>query len=142
MLTDYEKGFVEGVIDTDGCITIYKHRHKASRGWHAKVLLSVSNCNDNLLKKFQNIVGGGTIIKKPNKTGGIYEYRLQQYGENGCKKLFPQITLIVKEERRLYAFKIWKHIEGSSLNRNRGVTYEKKLEQLMANMPSASKKTT
>ena len=142
MLTVYEKGFVEGVIDSDGCISICKHPSKAHRKWHAKITLSVSNCNDIFLRKLQRIIGAGKIRRMNNAYGGIFEYRLQAYGENGCKSLFPQIKLIVKEERRLYALRIWKHIEGSSKNQNRSKAYEKELLCLMDNIPLASKKTT
>ena len=53
-LTEYEKGFLEGTIDSDGCISIFKVKRSKpieKRGWQPVVCLLVSNNNKDFLEK-------------------------------------------------------------------------------------------
>ncbi len=133
MLTGYEKGFLEGMIDADGCISIgrqkVKRKSAASRGWRPYVRLVIDNNNKEFLEKARSIIGYGHIC---NRTGRIWTYNVSHWG---CKKLFPEIKLIVKEPRRLHAIKIFKHMDGKC---GKGKKYTEKLEKLIVSRPPAS----
>ena len=130
MLTEYEKGFLEGAIDADGCITITKVSQKRVKwGWTPQISLQVDNNNYLYLQKIKNIIGEGTITHRHEKT---WSYRLYKYG---CKRLFPQIKLIVKEKRRQHSLKIFQTMENQF---NPQPNYEETLTHLMTTIPPAS----
>ena len=149
MLTEYEKGFLEGAIDADGCITICRcktYRTDGKRKWAPQVKLMIGGNNRKYLEKIKSIIGTGGIgmherngFKKGSKQR-IWYYWLSH---SGCRRLFPQIQLIVKEPRRRHAIKILNYMARQSVTRQPGVSlqskqYIKTLEHLMNTVPKAS----
>ena len=135
ILSDYEKGFLEGIIDADGCVSLYKKRYykdkghgSAKRGWTPSIKVMIANNSIELLQKIQNIINEkGMIAEKRKKGYKKINYELR-YSHDVCRWLLPQLRFIVKEERRILALKILSHIKGNTRGDD---AYEKKLEQLV-----------
>lgn len=98
--SEYERGFLEGVIDSDGCLHFAKYkRSMRPRGFQWSARLLIGNTNRSLLEKIQKIVGFGHIHKIPVKKGKQpYVYQL---GSKPLLNLLLQIRLTVKEKQRL-----------------------------------------
>jgi hypothetical protein len=100
-LNDYEKGFLEGLIDGEGSLIIHKDKRKDCKlGWTPHIRITISNRNKQLLEKARNMFGGGYIIRKPDDS---YELRV---GPNLTRKTLPQLNLIVKEKRKIKVLNI------------------------------------
>ena len=72
-LNNYEKGFFEGLIDADGCISIYAFQRNDCKGRHKiQVRLSISNNSIGLLNKAKSIIKSktGYSPKFQKKKGG------------------------------------------------------------------------
>ena len=98
-LTPYEKGFLEGMIEGEGSIIIYRPKNRI-----INIRLTISNTSLNLIQKIKNIIGSGYI--QPKKDGS-YEYRMSH---RILRWLLPQLqfTIKEKEKRRLAALKSFK----------------------------------
>lgn len=110
VLTDYERGFLEALIDGEGSISLIKHNKKKLRrgfAWHCSV--AIGNDNRKLLEKAQRICHGGHL----NPEYGTH-YTLQ-LGIKVMKEILPQLDLIVKREQSiliLWAIELL-HTQGS-----------------------------
>jgi hypothetical protein len=117
-LTQYERGYIEGIIDGEGSIVLVRKKnfgHGApKRGWSPSITLNIANNNIFLLKKVQKIIGLKTMY---SKKGTKSFYLRACHGK--IKWLFPQIKLIEKEYRRRLALKI---INEMHYGRNRFTT--------------------
>lgn len=101
-LSDYERGFLEGVIDGEGCIGLYKKKRDNPKGFSWIVTVKISNTNKAFLEKAKMICGnkGAISLCSPafNATRDFYDYRIPV---DTCKVILPQLRLIIKEEQRL-----------------------------------------
>ncbi len=106
-ITQYEKGFLEGLIDGEGCLCI-AHSIDKRDGEIFRVELSISNTNLKLLKKAQKIIKGGSIQKLIRKNKKHKDCFLLRFNSSATKNILPQLSLIVKEHKRKIAIKILK----------------------------------
>lgn len=101
-LSEYEKGFLEGLIDGEGSLKV--DRRYDGKGTVSCVLI-ISNNYLPLLQKAQKIIGDGSIQpvnqRGHRKDGSPYDahYELRVYA-NALRWLLPQLNLMVKEDRR------------------------------------------
>ena len=98
-LTDYEKGWLEAMIDGEGSISLLKEkRPKFKAGFTYKPRINVSNTCLPRLEKAKNIVGGGCIIgqDRPDRKR-IYNLDVSA---NKIREILPQIKLVAKEEQK------------------------------------------
>ena len=129
-LSDYDRGWVEALIDSEGSFTISrqvnKGKYRAGMTW--KVRLNIGNTNREFLLRAQNLIGGTiqTIGRKnPNhKTA----YELQLYS-SGLRVLLPQIQLLVKEKQRLAFLEILSILKQRRMN-GRGRPIVDKMDEL------------
>lgn len=122
-LTEYERGFIEGFLDADGCIGLYKQMYDYGRGWTIRLTLTFSNNSLEILEKIYDILGeSGSIVKRVNK--GVFNYDLK-YRHNAMRRILPQLKLIIKEHRRKTALAILDRL-GKKV-----VTSEGELEMLI-----------
>lgn len=95
-VNEREKGFLEGLIDGEGSISLLKeNRPKFSAGCTYKPRLNISNKNRPLLELAQKIIGGGAIV---NARSGVYNFDVSA---NLMRKILPNLVLIAKEKQRL-----------------------------------------
>jgi hypothetical protein len=91
---EYEKGFLEAFIDTDGGIYATKRADGGTVYLHVTLF---NNCKE-LLDKVQMIIGSNkNYIKKEYKDR--YNYELRYHGKQAAK-ILKQLNLILKEPRR------------------------------------------
>lgn len=112
ILNDYEKGFLEGLIDGEGSLIILVQKRSDRIVLSHMVKLIISNNSYTLLQKAKNIIGAGTIVQKNNRKRGStsYEYRTHS---GTLRWLLPQLKFTVdsKEKRRLAIINYLNHIQ-------------------------------
>src|SRR6266566_6374897 len=94
-LTEYEKGFLEGLIDSEGCFAHYKTLYMSSH------TITISNTNLNLLLKAQKITGGSLypVVSKSRSSDWRTLWSLH-INRKDWKHWLGQIVLIEKETKR------------------------------------------
>lgn len=100
-LSEWEKGWVAGIIDAEGCLTIRKHRRGTKYIEYCPVL-TVTNTSLKLSSKLQRTIGTGYLYnhdkrRKPQHKGTL-RYELDS---KGLRVLLPQIELVIKERQRV-----------------------------------------
>jgi len=111
-LTEYERGFIEACIDTDGSIFIEKHKNQKGTESYYPVV-SFSNNSVKLLNKIKKIlkVNNKLILKKGSKN---YKFAIKSHK---ALNLLKSISLVVKEEKRLKLIRLGE-ISTSRYGRN------------------------
>jgi hypothetical protein len=101
-LTDRQLGYLEGIIDGEGCLSL-SHEAIASGNKTYKPELTITNTNLPTLQMIQSWIGGSitTSVKKttlhPNwKT--CYALRLKS---EAMREILPLLKLTIKESQRL-----------------------------------------
>lgn len=91
VLSERERGWVEGIVDGEGCLLL--------NGKGMAPQLHVSNADLNILHKLRDLVGTGIIF--PANRSWVYLVTA-----NGLRELLPQIQLICKERQRLLILEV------------------------------------
>ncbi len=101
MSSDYERGFIEGLLDSDGSITLKRQGNNYS-GYSPIVCVSFSNNSKEFLEKVRRILGCGhkLTLKKGDKYS---KFALRQ---TYSKELLERIKLVVKEGQRKIILKL------------------------------------
>ena len=117
-LTDYEKGYLEAVIDAEGSLTIRKLKARKYRaGYEFSPMGFISNTNKLFLEKIKSIIGSGSIVVH-QKYGSEKNYKPSfryQFPRKILRELLPQLNLIVKKRQKelvLRALEITKGHKG------------------------------
>ncbi|KKM00056.1 hypothetical protein LCGC14_1808230 [marine sediment metagenome] len=116
-LNHYERGFIEGFLDADGCVGISKVKRATSkRGYFYRVTVHFYNTNEELLGKIRdildidhNILQGATC-------------KLISLGHTATEELLSQINLVAKEEKRKLALQMIEAIKNR--NSHKHSTYQ------------------
>jgi len=122
-LSDYEKGFIEASIDTDGSIGLSKKQQGI-----IVIELSFSNNSLEYLDKIKQMLNttNKSVLKKGTKNYTV------KVGVTTMKWLFPQIKLVVKENKRIVALKM---MDIKNTYHSKGIKnpdeYRKKMYALM-----------
>jgi hypothetical protein len=100
LLNEYERGWLEAIIDGEGCLTIAKNkdRNYPERFTYAPVLVITNTCL-NLLKRVKEVCRGGMITnaRLVPRHKPTYEFRLVAHK---LRIILPQLRLIAKERQR------------------------------------------
>jgi hypothetical protein len=129
-LTDYERGFIEGVIDSEGSITLNKNKlmlRKSRRGWTPNIRLEIVNNSLDLLNKIQRILGTNItpVLKKGTR---CYKIALRH---SVLRELFPQISLVIKENRRLLALELMNTLRVGINKYTNSDEYENRIQEIV-----------
>ncbi len=100
ILNCYEKGYIAGVLDGDGCIYLNKKK-KA-------ITVIFTNKSKPLLEKISYLIGINTTICY-QQSKDVYNI---QYKHSAIKHFLPQLKLIVRERKRVLALEILKYKTG------------------------------
>ena len=103
----HDKGYLEGIIDGEGCLCLYKYKMKSGNFTYVPEL-TIANKNKRMLEKIKRIIKSGNIYKLHQRQSYIYAYKIQS---TGLKKLLPRLKLIIKEKERQLMLKILKILE-------------------------------
>ena len=118
-LTDYERGFIEAMIDMDGSISMSRRKRGLVR---CQVIFN--NNSLELIEKVQRILG---TYMKPVIKKGSKNYKIS-FGSGICRWLLPQLRLTAKEEKRKLVLKFLSLSEGLGRNPNQyDVTYKEEV---------------
>jgi hypothetical protein len=128
-LSNHEKGFIEGFIDTDGHFNFCKQLKKSGRGWTVKTGVGFNNTSKQILEKVTR------IFKIPSKrikihTKGTERIKTQYIiyiPPRELRILLPQIKLIMKENKRVFILKILNFMDSSSQAVKESKKYQDKL---------------
>lgn len=104
-LSSYNKGWLSGLIDGEGSIVLTKNNgaKRNKIGYTIAPYINIANTNVKLLNTVKKIIGEGSVrYCGYGKNLEIYKYTL---GSNGCRKLLPQLKLIVKDKQRVLLLK-------------------------------------
>lgn len=135
-ISSYERGYLEGIIDGEGTITVVKNKSpKYKCGFQFSVKCYISNTDMKLLQHIQKIIGSGSIVmhqkhrpEKNYKTSFRYQMPVK-----AMRILLPQLSLITKEEQRLLAIKALSHLSGhKGLGKPLGQKYENELNKIVS----------
>lgn len=100
--TQWEKGFLEGVIDSEGCLGLYIEKTRYG-GITYKPEFSVANNDLVFLKKVKDIINLGGGIYPQGKGNKCHAFRLKA---GAMRELLPKLNLIVKEKQRKVMIKV------------------------------------
>lgn len=115
-MNDYDKGFLEGVIDSEACLQMALNRG------HLRPYCNITNINRQLLEKVQRIIGFGFIggpyppVKSAHQTKETYRYSVSA---TGLRRILPQLNLIVKEKQRLEILEYCERVPENSYHYRR-----------------------
>lgn len=130
-LSQYEKGFVEAFIDTDGSIYLSKVKRIRGKGYTPKIALDFSNNSIKILEKIKEILN--QEHRKLTLKKGSKNYKIS-FRHGIIRKLFPQIRLVIKEDKRKKSLEILKHLENAAIG-GRGkintLEYQEKMDKLV-----------
>ena len=119
-LSEYERGYISGIIDGEGSIFIYKRKTR-----QYCLMLAVTNTNRELLEEIKFLIGGQ--IQTVKRRGNHKTCYILQVHSNGLRRLLPNIRLLVKEEQRLLALYMLELLEAGM---HRGVKHRSQEEEL------------
>jgi len=98
---DRELGFLEGLIDSDGSISLSKEKRPHFKaGVTYKPNIRIGNICIELLEKAHSIIGFGSINEHKTHKGNHPFFQLTVHS-NGIRRILPHLQLIVKEKQRL-----------------------------------------
>ena len=144
ILTDAERGWLEGVIDGEGCICLHKHFVKNNR-FQWIVSLAIANTNLDLCKRVNKSIDGSIFTTPENKEMNQKEKYTFQANRKSIKLILPQLKLTVKEKQRrliLQALKLSDNItyvkEGHNLVRPK--EHDGKMEEIYQKMKILNKR--
>ena len=106
-ISDHDRGYIEGIIDGEGTVTLRKlthikreHRYKRGYQWNPQVY--VSNTNMRLLEKLKSIIGDGSIVSH-----NVYKPELNfkpsfkyNFTRNTIRELLPKLDLVIKSRQK------------------------------------------
>lgn len=141
-LSERELGWLEGLIDGEGTLTLYKKRGGngllCKRGFSWEPQLYISNTNYELMEQVHRVIGAGFIHFMPApKPAWKDAYRYRLGGAVLLPKLLRQITLIVKEPHRLLLLEACGLV---SANRPGHTSNDVRLEKIWAEVKDLNKK--
>ena len=130
-LTQYQKGWLSGIIDGEGSISLIKEKRPHFKaGCTYKARFNVGNTDLKLLKEAQKICGGGHICKRKPMENRKQFWTLD-ISANIIRDIFPQIKLIAKEKQKQLLLKalliIRRHITKTKPRTNKEI---KQLESI------------
>jgi hypothetical protein len=110
-LSDYQKGYIEAMIDGEGCICLSKPKKK-TRDFTLRPEIKITNTNLDILLKIKRILNkkcSVNIVKRPypNKPQWATCYLLRLHSD-GASEILSQIKLVIKEKKRKIALKVMK----------------------------------
>ena len=100
VLSEREKGYLEGIIDGEGCVSLREGKVRGKAGHSSfRFQLSVVNSDNRIIYKVKEIIGCGTIGSRDR---GKYRRKWKfTTGKKVISWLFPQLNLVGKEGHRL-----------------------------------------
>ena len=120
--SNYERGFIEAFLETDGCISISIIKNKITkRNWVFRIKLEFCNNSTDLLNKLKKMLEIGIINHSYCKCKKLV------INASDCKWILPQLSLTFKNKKKVLALKILDHVKIGSY---KSKEYENKMNEL------------
>lgn len=115
ILSEHERGFIEGMIEGEGCLTMYGR----PSGWD--VSLVIASTTPQLLERIHQVIGSGLLIRhRPKNLKWKPRFTLK-FSHNTMRWLLPQLSLITKEKQRLLVLEALSLMRGHGGSKNREI---------------------
>lgn len=95
-LSEYERGFLEALIDGEGCL--HARIHKNGKTWLFNLIINMTN--EEILNKAKQIIGEGRINHRVYRIPRRKPSWTYVASANTLRWLLPQLNLIVKREKK------------------------------------------
>jgi len=111
-LNDYERGWVSGLVDGEGSISVVWGKGKRKLRPHISpcIRMTLTNSCRPLLEEAQKVLGVGTIHEKKSKRRTTSNrkqcWTYQNADQTTLTQVLPQLRLIVKEEIKSLAIEL------------------------------------
>jgi hypothetical protein len=101
-LTNYERGFVEGAIDFEGHLTIFRVSKTRPRAKYFQTIGRVTNTNLEILKKVKSILDDEPTIKPSTGNEGPKwkPSYIANINTSTLRWVLPQLKLVVKRRQQ------------------------------------------
>ncbi len=137
-LSDYDKGWVEALIDGEGWIGMVT-RKGGLKGWSVRCL--IANTNLFLLERAQKILGGQIQIARGRERIGRKTLYWLTLSSGQIGKIFSELNLIVKEsQRKLVLEAIPLLAERRAISRNAGDLNRIRLQEIVSELHLLNKR--
>jgi len=119
ILTEYEKGWLEAFLDGEGSLSLTFSKQKTSPRPRIDIRMDFSNTNYEIIKKAQEICGGGCIVSFDPKDNRKKTFRLS-CRSSIIRNILPQLNLIVKKKQQSLILEAAGLIEGFGKGSRKG----------------------
>ena len=140
VLSDFDSGWISGIIDGEGSLSIFKSLQKTSINQRYRTSIYVSNNNLNLLKKIQKLCNGNgaiTATKLQPRRKQSYVYKIPTLAQ---QQILPYLNLIVKKRHKEIFFEMWTLLINKGGANSRSKDTNEKLEKLKMEINSLNKR--
>jgi hypothetical protein len=120
-LSERDKGWLEGIIDGEGCLSLRKRNRKKQKNFQWQIIFSISNTDLRVCEKIkklftnENYIGGSIYQYQPkNKNSKMINiFNVKIYA---MKKMLPLLKLISKDRQRQIFIEVLNILENSRIN--------------------------
>lgn len=127
-LPEYIKGYLAGIIDGEGSISLYKVSYPTKRGFIWRPSVQITNTDLELIEAVKDMCDGGHIVPQEDKRGNRKTQYHYHMASSVQRKVISQLLLIIKKRHKELL------LEALSILRRRGYhpTYDEecRLEQI------------
>lgn len=108
-LTDYELGYIAGIIDGDGSLQMSKSKTRGQKRYTYHVRCTIANGDKSVLEYLQYICGGGCLfmtrqeLEKPVGRYGFIRHKPQYrltFAKYILENLLPKLILIIRRKHQ------------------------------------------
>lgn len=138
-ISERNLGWLEGIIDGEGYIGIWKAKNSWSRrGFTYQCIITIANTNKAIIDTAHRLIGGGSILvdKRFHNTKWKDAFRLQ-VGPTVLRGLLPNLKLVAKERQRQI---LSEALDLISQHRNRHTPHDKRLKELYDEIRTLNKR--
>jgi hypothetical protein len=116
-LTTLEKGYIAGILDSEGTICCRSHRFEERGRSYFDLTVTISNTNLLFLENIQSIVGGHIVLNPPSKNPRCRRSYYLRFYQNDIVPVLSQVfpLLIVKKEQTKLALSWFNIFPNGSL---------------------------
>lgn len=118
ILTNYERGWLEALIDGEGCLEVRAEKTKNGERYYCR--LKIGNTCRPLMEKAKEICGEGqiSVYVRPHPRRVSYTFSLSH---RALRRILPQLSLIVKETQQDCVLKALKLLEHNPRRARRSI---------------------
>ena len=132
--SERDLGWLEGIIDGEGCLGLYSSPVSGKNGPRRRwlPLLTITNTNRAIIDRAKGIVGAGSVYRRKGVSERDKPFFHYAIGANGLRSILPVLRLTAKEQQRLLLLEALALSNGKTHNRYNGCPYDPRLREIEA----------